>query len=349
LLDADLAALWSDDEELDEVGVDLAQAPEAVSDEAEVDEPSDLARVLALVSAGRMGDGMQAAGELAGEHRAREGLGDGDDSHTTELGLGWQLAEGLQRAQLALSEDETEEAREHAQHAAAVARQLQEAGLMGDDEASGLISAAEGWERRAAEAESEASGGGQQSRGERYGLWTTGLSGGGAVTSVEMPRSGSWAGRDLLDHHSDRSYSWAANNMRNHLNQDLQAYDVTFEKLDANGVPIAGTAQGLPLQTPSDMKVVDIQKSYQGSGGYGMFIVLEDVETGKRIQVSHLDSVGDFAKGQVLSGGTNFGSQGASGRGRHDFATHVDVVGTLEAVELFVHSNQSGEFRTSGE
>ena len=78
------------------------------------------ARVLALVSAGRMGDGMQAAGELAGEHRAREGLGDGDDSHTSELGLGWQLAEGLQRAQLALSEDETEEAREHAQHAAAV-------------------------------------------------------------------------------------------------------------------------------------------------------------------------------------------------------------------------------------
>ena len=311
--------------------------------------PSDLERVLALVSAGRMGDGKREAGQLASSRRRREGLEEGDDADTVALGLGWQLAQGLQQTQLALDEGQTEDAREHAQHAAAVARQLHAAGLMGDDEATSLIAAAEGWEERADEAARAAAGPEEQNRGSRYGAWTTGRRGGGAVTSVELPRNGDWSGRDLWDHHSDRSQSWAANNMRNHLNQDLQAYDVTFEKVDANGVPIAGTAQGLPLQAPSDMKVIDIQKSYQGSGGYGMFIVLEDLETGKRIQVSHLDSVGDFAKGQVLSGGTNFGSQGASGRGRHDFATHVDVVGTLEAVELFVHSNQSGEFRTSGE
>ena len=184
----------------------------------------------------------------------------------------------------------------------------------------------------------------------RLGVWTTGRRGGyGGVTSEELPRSGNWDSDDFLNHHSDRSNSWAANNIRNGANQDLQAYDFTFEKLDSNGAPIPGTAQGLELTVPSDSKVLDIQHTYQGSGGYGKFIALEDIVTGARVSIHHLDSVGDFRKGQILKGGTVFGTQGASGNGRYDFATHIDIVGTEEAVSAFIRSNQEGNFKTRNE
>ena len=151
--------------------------------------------------------------------------------------------------------------------------------------------------------------------------------------------------RELARTPPDRSNSSAAQRIRNGTNQDLQA-DFTFEQIDAQGNGIAGTAQGLPLITPWDSKVLDIQPTFQGSGGYGKFIALEDVETGMRFELHHLDSVGEFSIGQVIPGGTTIGTQGASGNQRYDFATHVDIVGTPESVEDFVRSNQSGKFRT---
>ncbi len=181
----------------------------------------------------------------------------------------------------------------------------------------------------------------------RSAAWTTGRPGGrGGVTSQPLDADGDWSATDFLEHHSDRSGSWAANNIRDGRNQDLDAYDFTFEALDEAGNAVEGSAQGLPLITPFDAKVHDIQSSYQGSGGYGRFIALEDMETGLRLSIHHLDTVGDFRKGQVLDGGTEFGTQGGSGNTRHQYATHVDVVGTQEAVEAFVRANQSGEFST---
>ena len=178
--------------------------------------------------------------------------------------------------------------------------------------------------------------------------WTTGRPGGrGEVTSRSLAADN--GPQDWLTHHSDRSNSWAANNIRNSKNQDLQAYDFTFERLDSQGQAIAGSAQGLELIVPADSKVVDIQKSYRGSGGYGMFIALEDVETGLRTSIHHLDSVGAFSVGQVLKGGTVFGTQGGSGSHRHEHQTHVDIVGTEAAVQTFVRSNQTGTFRTRKE
>lgn len=178
----------------------------------------------------------------------------------------------------------------------------------------------------------------------RTAVWTTGGPTGNA--SQELARDGSWDSDNFLNHHSDRSNSWAANQIRNEKNQDLQAYDFTFEKVDDKGNPVLGSAQGHPLISPSDSKVLDIQPSYQGSGGLGMFIVLEDVETGQRISVHHLDSVGEFEKGQVINGGTTFGTQGSSGEQKHVYAPHVDIIGTEDSVSQFVLSNQTGQYRS---
>ncbi len=184
---------------------------------------------------------------------------------------------------------------------------------------------------------------------QRSGVWTTGRAGGGGgVTSRELARDGRWSARDFLTHHSDRSGSWAAENIRNGTNQDLQAYDFTFEDKDAQGNPIAGTAQGKELILPFDVRIIDIQESYQGSGGYGKFLAVEDVESGMRLSIHHLDTVQSFRKGQVVKGGTVFGTQGGSGSTRHQYATHVDIIGGEEAVGSFVRSNQTGEYRTEG-
>lgn len=178
----------------------------------------------------------------------------------------------------------------------------------------------------------------------RTAVWTTGGPSGNA--SVELPKDGSWDSSDFLNHHSDRSNSWAANQIRNPQNQDLQAYDFTFEKVDKSGNPVLGSAQGHPLISPSDSTILDIQEEFEGSGGLGKFIVLEDVETGSRISVHHLDSVGEFEQGQVIQGGTTFGNQGSSGNSQHVYAPHVDIVGTEDAVSQFVLSNQTGQYRS---
>ena len=271
------------------------------------------------------------------------------DAHpiTDTLGELWQIAESMGGVQSAIEGKDFSTAKDQAHHAATVTRRVRDRGGMLPDSAERIIQAAGGWWQKAAAAGKQARSGEQSSGRGRYGAFTTGRpTPGSGVTSVELSRSGSWKPGDFLDHHSDRSRSWAAENIRNGKNQRLQAYDFTFEKTDAGGAPVQGTAQGLPLMTPSDMRVFDVQKTFEGSGGYGKYIALEDVETGLRIQVNHLDSVGDFTKGQVLSGGTTFGTQGGSGTARYNYPTHVDIVGTEAAVELFVRSNQSGEFRT---
>jgi hypothetical protein len=163
----------------------------------------------------------------------------------------------------------------------------------------------------------------------------------------QINREGAWDSSDWLTHHSDRSDSWAARNIRNAKNQDIQAYDFTFERKNARGEAIAGSAQGLKLISPWDAKVHDVNASFAQSGGYGKYIALEDLQTGLRFEVHHLDTVADVRRGGTIDGGDVIGTQGASGRGRFDYATHVDIVGTAEAVEQFVRANQTGRFRST--
>jgi len=170
---------------------------------------------------------------------------------------------------------------------------------------------------------------------------------GAAVTSELLRQDGRWGGRDILPHHSDRSNSWAANNIRNGKNRSLQAYDFTFENMDRSGRPVAGSAHGLALIVPTDVKVMDVQRTPAGSGRYGCFVVMEYIESGLRVSVHHLASVEQYVRpGSTLSGGTVFGRQGGSGDRYKQFPTHVDIVGTEDAVYQFVRSNQSGDFRT---
>ena len=187
-----------------------------------------------------------------------------------------------------------------------------------------------------------------QSSDRSYGAFTTGRAHPGAgVESRLLNQGGNWDTGDLLDHHSDRSRSWAAENIRNAKNQDLQAYDFTFERLDEQGRPIDGTAQGLPLYAPVDSKVIDVQLTPAGSGRYGCYVAMEYLDSGLRISVHHLESVEEgIAKGDQIKGGEVFGYQGGSGNVPGQYPTHVDIVGTIEAVEEFVRSNQSGDFKT---
>ena len=179
-----------------------------------------------------------------------------------------------------------------------------------------------------------------------YAVWTTGQSQSGTIQSTPLDANGQWTTDDFRDHHEDRSRSWAANRIRNDQNQDLQAYDFTFEQTDDQGQAINGSAHGLDLISPMDAKVLDIQRTYQGSGDLGCFVVLEFTDTGKRVSIHHMDSVTELAKGQVISGGTVIGTQGAAGTTRNQYPTHVDIVGTSEGVEDFVRANQSGKFKT---
>lgn len=178
--------------------------------------------------------------------------------------------------------------------------------------------------------------------------FTTGRAHPGAgVESRLLQQGGDWGTQDFLTHHSDRSNSWAANNIRNDKNQQLQAYDFTFERLDGRGRPIDGTAQGLPLYAPVDSTVIDVQLTPAGSGRYGCFVVMEYMDSGLRIAVHHLASVEEgIAKGDQIKGGEIFGYQGGSGNVPGQYPTHVDIVGTVEAVEEFVRTNQTGDFKT---
>jgi len=188
----------------------------------------------------------------------------------------------------------------------------------------------------------------QQSDRAPYGAFTTGRAHPGAgVESRLLNQGGEWNTSNFLAHHSDRSTSWAAENIRNEKNQHLQAYDFTFERLDEQGKAIDGTAQGLPLYAPVDSKVIDVQLTPAGSGGYGCFVVMEYLDSKLRVSVHHLASVEEgIAIGDQIKGGEVFGYQGGSGTVPGQYATHVDIVGTIEAVEEFVRSNQSGNFKT---
>jgi hypothetical protein len=190
-----------------------------------------------------------------------------------------------------------------------------------------------------------------QSSDRSYGAFTTGRTHpGSGVESQLLDQGGNWDTSDLLDHHSDRSTSWAAENIRNAKNQDLQAYDFTFESLNEQDRPIDGTAQGLPLYAPVDSKVIDVQLTPAGSGRYGCFVVMEYLDSGLRISVHHLASVENgITKGGQIKGGEVFGYQGGSGNVPGQYPTHVDIVGTIEAVEAFVRTNQTGDFKTKVE
>ena len=181
-----------------------------------------------------------------------------------------------------------------------------------------------------------------------YAAFTTGRA--HPVAGVEsrlLDQDGEWTKTNFLAHHSDRSTGWAANNIRDEQNEHLQAYDFTFERLDGRGRPIDGTAHGLPLYVPVDSKVYDVHYTPEGSGGYGCFVVLEYLDSGLRVAVHHLESVAEgIEKGGEIKGGEVFGYQGGSGRVPGQYATHVDIVGTVEAVETFVRTNQSGDFKT---
>lgn len=188
----------------------------------------------------------------------------------------------------------------------------------------------------------------QSSQRDDYAAFTTGRA--HPVAGVEsrlLDQDGEWTRQNFLAHHSDRSTGWAANNIRNEKNADLQAYDFTFERLDERGRPIDGTAQGLPLYAPIDSKILDVQYTPAGSGRYGCFVVMEYLDSGLRIAVHHLESVADgIAKGDEIKGGEVFGYQGGSGNVHAQYPTHVDIVGTIDAVEAFVRTNQSGDFKT---
>jgi hypothetical protein len=251
------------------------------------------------------------------------------------------------RGETSLKRRDADGARESARGAVEILEGLRDEGLVPAEAVEAAIA-------RAAQIGSQADTLGEQDQDatgqahDGYTVWTTGRPGGrGGVTSRELDGGGNWSQDNWLTHHSDRADSWAARNIRNDKNRDLQAYDFTFERQNAQGEAIPGSAQGLELFSPWDAKVHDVNPTLAGSGGYGKFIALEDLETGLRFEVHHMDSVADVRIGETLSAGDLIGTQGASGRERFSFATHVDIVGTAEAVEQFVRVNQSGRFRSS--
>lgn len=291
---------------------------------------------------------LQRAGDLWNRaDRMSKGFGAPGTVSASAASVVASVQAGLDRAWAALQKHDHKAAQERAHAAAQAAREGRDSDRAPAEQVEPLIAVAGRIWSAAREAEralSTADG----RRGAQHAAWTTGRPrGGGGVTSRQLPAGGEWDHTRFLDHHSDRSSSWAADNIRDARNRDLQAYDFTFERTSGNGQAIAGSAQGLPLISPWDARVHDIHHTYSGSGGYGRFIALEDLETGLRFSVHHLDTVGDFTKGQVLQGGTVIGTQGGSGQQQHSYATHVDIVGTPEAVAAFVRANQTGRFRTT--
>ena len=276
----------------------------------------------------------------------RTELGVANDALTSAAGEVWTAADRIVRAQSALDSGDAKAAQDAAHKAAEGLRSLRDRGALPSEAVdSGIARAGRIWTQA-----DELKAQGQQTNGQAHdglAVWTTGRVGGSDVTSRELRGDGGWSSDQWLTHHSDRSDSWAARNIRNAKNQDLQAYDFTFERKNANGRGIAGTAQGLELISPWDAKVHDVNQSLGGSGGYGRFIALEDLETGLRFEVHHLDTVADVRRGGTVNGGDVIGTQGGTGYGRYDYATHVDIVGTAEAVEQFVRANQSGKFRSN--
>jgi len=286
----------------------------------------------------------QAAARFAAERRAS--LGVANDALTRAAGKVWTAADLMIKAVKSLEGGDRSAAKDAAHSCAETLRALRDVDLIpAESVENGIARAGSVWGQADQQEQSA-----QQTTGQAHdgrAVWSTGrTSAGGGVTSRELNRDGGWTDQEFLQHHSDRSNSWAAGNIRNDKNRDLQAYDFTFERQSDRGDGIAGSAQGLELISPWDARVHDVNASFEQSGGYGKFIALEDVETGLRFEVHHLDTVADVARGGSLDGGEVIGTQGGSGYGRHDYATHVDIVGTAEAVEQFVRANQSGRFRS---
>lgn len=297
-----------------------------------------------LIAQGSLQDARAQAHQIAQEGRAQ-----GDQDVPNWAGWIWQTAQAFTDTQEARAEQEWSTVKSRAHHAAEKTRALNSVQVIDSNDAQSVESMAGGYWNEAdqAQKQQEESSGTQQGAVGPYAVWTTG---GG---SVELPRD-NWGAEDLRPHHSDRTNSGAAHRVRAGSTavpyHSVDAYDLTFEKIDSQGKGIAGTAHGLPLMVPVRSLVVDIQKTFHGSGGYGKFILIEYLEgdlIGQRVEIHHLDTVEDFRIGQEISGGAVFGTQGASGSTRFGYATHVDIVGTAEAVVLFAKANQSGEFQTT--
>ncbi len=307
-------------------------------------ETAELAAIVARIAGDDATGARSDAARFAADRR--RALGVADDALTRAAGSVWTAADRMVAAVAALRSGDASGAQDAAHESAEALRAARDSGALDAAAVDAAIGrAGRLWTQAADQQRSQVEATGQAHRG--HAVWTTGRSRGqGAVTSRELDRDGQWTRDQFLAHHSDRSGSWAAGNIRDGKNQDVQAWDFTFEKQNQSGQALAGTAQGLELISPWDARVHDVQHTYAGSGGYGRFIALEDVETGLRFEVHHLDTVADVRKGQLVDGGSVIGTQGGSGATRHSYATHVDIVGTIEAVEQFVRANQSGRFRS---
>jgi muramidase (phage lysozyme) len=301
-----------------------------------------------------------AGGELA---RAREeahavaeaARAAGDAETPRYAGLVWQTSDALTRARAGLERQAWRQVKDESHRAAERARELSAAKQVNPATADRVIQAAGGYWTKASNAEKQAETTRSGTPGALEGkaetapraVWTTG--GGSSL----LPQNGKWDQGDFRTHHSDRTSSYAADQVRAGRNipyDSVDAYDFTFESLDGSGRAVEGSAQGLPLIIPVKSRVLDIQPTFQGSGGSGKFILLEYVEgdlAGERVSIHHLDTVKAYAKGQLVPGGAVFGTQGSSGERQFDYAAHVDIVGTAPAVERFVRANQSGKFETT--
>ncbi|MEC7985645.1 MAG: peptidoglycan-binding protein, partial [Myxococcota bacterium] len=313
-----------------------------VSDQNSSSDTSGLRHAFSMIVSGSLSEAKSNAHTVA--ESARES---GNQDVTKFAGWIWQIADGLYRAQQAIAGESWSTAKDAAHQAAERTRALKRADIISEEQSSMVEQTAGRYWQEANQAEQTQ--GGLNGKGEvgPYAAWTTG---GG---SFLLPRE-NWGASNLRPHHSDRTNSAAANRVRQGSARvpynSVDAYDVTFEKLDANGQASMGTAQGLPLMTPIKSRVADIQTTYQGSGDYGKFIILEYLEgdlAGQRVAIHHLDTVRNFRIGETLSGGVVFGTQGSSGNRRFVYDPHVDIVGTAEAVVLFVKANQSGQFETN--
>lgn len=288
-------------------------------------------------------------------HRiAQEGRQEQDDDASKWAGWIWQTSHALIETQEGLGSEEWGTVQSKAHHAAEKTRALDRDGVVDARDAASIEAAAGGYWQQADQAmkqlrSSEQDLGSAKGDVGPYAVWTTG--GGSSL----LPRD-NWDASDLRPHHSDRTNSAAANRVRASSTpvayNSVDAFDLTFEKMDSNGNAMNGSAQGLPLMVPVRSLVVDIQKTFQGSGGYGKFILIEYLEgdlVGQRVEIHHLDTVEDVRKGEELPAGAIFGTQGASGTTRFGYATHVDIVGTADAVVLFAKSNQTGNIQTKKE
>lgn len=178
---------------------------------------------------------------------------------------------------------------------------------------------------------------------------TTGRDANGNV--VSLPLTGDYDQSNFLPHHADRSNSWAARQTHNEHNPvgEVNSWDFTFNEVGPDGQP-TNIHLGVPLIAPGDARVLDVQTEYEGSGGLGRYIVLEFTEgemAGKRIRIHHLDTVNAYEEGAVVPGGTVVGTQGNSGNDRFSYSeaySHVDAVGTPEAIHYFVQANHTGAY-----